>query len=72
MSYSRVDENRSKAIEAYNEMKDYFREKARYCDLYCYDDEEGCGRCTYDSAMPECIYSGCKYLRNLVEQGTIR
>ena len=67
MSYSRIDENREKAIEEYNEMRDYLKDKAQECDLYIYDNEQGIGCCAYDSDMPECKYADCKYLQDCLK-----
>lgn len=64
MSWSRIEENREKAIQEYQEMRDYLKDKASECDLYLYDQERGIGCCTYDSDMPECQYADCKYLQD--------
>ena len=64
MSWSRIEENREKAIQEYQEMRDYLKDKASECDLYQYDQERGIGCCTYDSDMPECKYADCKYLQD--------
>lgn len=68
MSYSNIDEDRARRFEEYNETREWLKEKATECDLYVYDQSEGCGRCQYESDMPKCKYADCKYLQNLLIQ----
>lgn len=68
MSYSWMDEVRDKQAEARQEYESYLNERAKDCEYYFYDEEDGMGKCTYESDMPECLYEKCPYLKEVVNE----